>query len=469
MSTAETRVRPAAVAGRFYPADPGVLAADIDDLVRDAFEAEDPGSLPPKAIVVPHAGYQYSGSIAATAYAMLRAAKGSVERVVLLGPAHFVRVDGLATVSVDALETPLGPIAVDDDARRAVLTVAGVSVDDSAHAPEHSLEVHLPFLLRVLGDVRVLPLVVGRAEPATIADALDAVWGGPETLIVVSSDLSHYLDHATATSRDRETAAAIVGGDVDAIGSHDACGATGVRGLLVAACRRGLHAHLVDLRNSGDTAGSRDRVVGYGAFTFTVAQPRTPLDAGQRDRLLEIAVDAVRSRLAGGDDAIPKVVDLADPALTVAAASFVTLQRDGALLGCIGSLAADEPLAVGVAKHALGAAFSDPRLPAVTTDDYTAMSVKVSVLSDLEPMTVESFDELVPAVRPGIDGLLVTAGSRRATLLPSVWEDLPNPARFLDALWAKAGLARGAWPPGLTVARYETEEFGDPGPRMLAE
>jgi AmmeMemoRadiSam system protein B len=241
-----------------------VLAAQVDRYVT----TERPGPAP-KALIVPHAGYPYSGPIAGRGYATLRAGRDSIERVVLLGPAHYVPVRGLVTTSADQWATPLGPVDIDDDARRAVLTRPSVEIGDGAHAPEHSLEVHLPFLQRILTRFALLPLVVGHADADTVATALDAVWGGPETLIVVSTDLSHYHDHATAAVLDRRTAEAITAGREADLSADDACGVYPVRGLLVAARQHHLRTELVDLRSSGDTAGTPDRVVGYGAFTLT--------------------------------------------------------------------------------------------------------------------------------------------------------------------------------------------------------
>ncbi len=261
-----TRLRPAAVAGLFYPTDPDALAAT---LARDLDVAVPAGDPLPKAVIVPHAGYVYSGPIAGIAYARVERMKGLVQRVVLLGPAHRAWVDGLAVSSADAFATPLGTVPVDDALRRRVLELPAVRVDDRAHAAEHSLEVQLPFLQVTLGSFTVLPLAVGDAPPEAVAEVLDAVWGGPETLVVVSSDLSHYHDSATARARDRRTAAAIVTEDADAVGDEDACGARSVRGLLLTARRRGLAVRLLDLRNSGDTAGDRERVVGYGAFAVS--------------------------------------------------------------------------------------------------------------------------------------------------------------------------------------------------------
>jgi hypothetical protein len=258
------------VAGRFYPGDAGALAATVDDALAHATPWAGPA---PKALVVPHAGYVYSGPVAASGYRTLAAARDTVRRVVLIGPAHYVGVHGIAVSSADAFVTPLGAVPVDEELRAVVRALPGVSVDDAAHGPEHSLEVHLPFLQRALARFTVLPLVVGRADPDTVADVLDAAWGGPDTLVVVSSDLSHSLDQRSATTRDHATAAAIVAGRIADLTPQDACGVHAVQGLVVAAQRHGLHAEVLDLRTSADTAGDPARVVGYGAFAFTPAHP----------------------------------------------------------------------------------------------------------------------------------------------------------------------------------------------------
>jgi len=257
------RIRPPAVAGSFYPDDPTALAAAVDAFLGPA----PTGEAPPKAIIAPHAGYIYSGPIAGSAYGRLRPVRNVVTRVVLIGPAHRVPVAGLAVSGADAFATPLGDVPIDGAARTAALALPAVEVSDEAHAREHSLEVHLPFLQRVLARFAILPLVVGDAEPDEVVAVLERLWGGPETCIVASTDLSHYHDHATAAAHDRRTAEAIVARAVARIGDRDACGARSVRGLLEVARRRGLGVRLVDLRSSGDTAGPQDRVVGYGAFT----------------------------------------------------------------------------------------------------------------------------------------------------------------------------------------------------------
>jgi MEMO1 family protein len=258
-------VRPAAVAGTFYPADATVLREAVDD----ALAAAPRGGPAPKAIIAPHAGYRYSGPVAASAYARLLPARGTVERVVLVGPAHRVPVASMAVPSVDALATPLGQVRVDDAARRRALRLDTVVTDDRAHAGEHSLEVQLPFLMAVLGpDISVLPVVVGHATDDEVATLLEELWGGPETVVVVSSDLSHYEDYRSAARHDRVTADAILARHGERIGPYDACGALPVRGLLHMATRHGLDVELLDLRSSGDTVGDPSRVVGYGAFAL---------------------------------------------------------------------------------------------------------------------------------------------------------------------------------------------------------
>ena len=265
-------LRPVAVAGLFYPGEREALATDVADYLAEVTPAATADPRPPKAIIAPHAGYIYSGPIAASVYARLAPLRGRVKRVVLLGPAHRVYVAGAAVPSVEAFASPLGPVPLDREALALLRELPFVEVSDHAHAREHSLEVHLPFLQAVLGEFQLVPVVVGDASTEESAALLDTLWGGDETLLVVSSDLSHYLPYDAARRRDRETAEAILGLEARLV-PEEACGAIPINGLLRAARRRGLVPEQLDLRNSGDTAGDRDRVVGYGAFAF---RPKVP-------------------------------------------------------------------------------------------------------------------------------------------------------------------------------------------------
>jgi len=263
--------RPPAVAGLFYPAEPDALRRELqrhlDEAERGA-EAVPLGEGAPKAAIVPHAGLPFSGPVAARVYARLRPLRGRVTRVVLLGPAHRVPVRGLAVPEADRFESPLGALPVDGEALRRLEDLPQVVRSDRAHALEHSLEVQLPFLREVLGEVTLVPLAVGEASDDEVAEVLERLWGGPETLILVSSDLSHYLRYEEARRADAATTRAIEQLDADALDAGSACGRVPIRGLLVAARRHGLAPRTLDLRSSGDTAGPRSEVVGYGGWLF---------------------------------------------------------------------------------------------------------------------------------------------------------------------------------------------------------
>ena len=257
-------IRPPSVSGMFYPADKTLLAHDVHALI----ESSRPAHFIPKALIVPHAGYVYSGPVAASAYATLSASASRIRRVVLLGPTHRVSVRGLALPGADAFDTPLGSVQIDSEAVSIIENLPQVVVSPQAHAQEHSLEVQLPFLQTVLSDFKLLPLAVGMATADEVAEVLELLWGGEETLIVISSDLSHYLPYDLARSKDRETVQCVL--DQTLLTSYDqACGATPINGMILAARKHHMSVHLLDLRNSGDTAGSKEGVVGYASFAFT--------------------------------------------------------------------------------------------------------------------------------------------------------------------------------------------------------
>jgi AmmeMemoRadiSam system protein B len=260
------KIRPAAVAGSFYPSDPARLDAEVARLLGQASPC---GGAAPKALIAPHAGYVYSGAVAATAFAQLRGRGDGVARIVVIGPAHYVPLRGIALPTAEAFATPLGRVAVDRDALAAISDLPFVRTMDAAHAPEHAIEVELPFLQRVLPRFTLVPLLVGSATAPEVAEVLARLWGGGETLIVVSSDLSHYHDHQTARRLDAATAQRIERGDWAGLGHDDACGRLPIAGLLIEAARHGLAAQRLALCNSGDTAGPRHEVVGYGAWAFS--------------------------------------------------------------------------------------------------------------------------------------------------------------------------------------------------------
>ena len=261
-------VRPAAVQGLFYPSAPRELREQVEGFLSGTADKDVATHPRPKLLIAPHAGYVYSGPIAASAYALLRHPDAPpIRRVVLLGPAHRAWVNGLAAPQADAFQTPLGRIPIDRELLDRIADLPQVIRSDHAHAQEHSIEVHLPFLQMALGDFTLVPLVVGDTGGAAVAEVLERLWGGDETLIVISSDLSHYLPYAKAKLADNATVQRILRFDAG-LTPHEACGSEAINGALRAARRHGLKPRVLDLRNSGDTAGDHDRVVGYGAIAF---------------------------------------------------------------------------------------------------------------------------------------------------------------------------------------------------------
>jgi AmmeMemoRadiSam system protein B/AmmeMemoRadiSam system protein A len=440
-------IRPAAVAGLFYPGERRALAAEVQALLG-AVDAPAPRLRSPKALIVPHAGYVYSGAVAARAYDELSGARGIVRRVVLLGPVHRVAVRGLAAPAAEMFQTPLGSIPVDRPALRALQDLPQIVQSDPAHALEHCLEVQLPFLQTLLGDFSLVPLAVGMASVAEVAEVLERLWGGDETLIVISTDLSHYLAYDEARAVDAATLSRIAAcaSDID----HDeACGATPLNGLLAYARRRSLEVRLLAACNSGDTAGDKDRVVGYSAFGL-YQQPE--LYAGKT--LLRIAQDAIEEQLLGKPPVAADGAWLRQPG-----ASFVTLLKNGELRGCIGSLEAARALGADVADNAVGAAFRDPRFPALRADEWAQCEVEVSLLSAARRLHFDDEAELLSQIRAGEDGLILDAQGRRATFLPQVWASLPDKRAFLAELVRKAGLAPDTPLARCAISRYRVVKF----------
>jgi AmmeMemoRadiSam system protein B/AmmeMemoRadiSam system protein A len=452
-------VRAPAVAGAFYPSAAAELQAHVDSLLASASSAP---AARPKALVVPHAGYVYSGPIAANGYALLRPYRDRISRVVLLGPTHRVAVRGLALPAATAFATPLGEIPVDADAVASLRRLPQVCISDEVHALEHSLEVHLPFLQCVLNRFSLVPLAVGDASTQEVAQALNLLWGTDETLIVISSDLSHYLPYDRARAVDDQTARMILG-LTPQLNHRQACGATPVNGLLQVADERGLRPELIDLRNSGDTAGDRNRVVGYASFAFYPGADPAQSEIDQSDSTVDgkLLVSIARASIVGRFGLHFSVREAA-PFLHKPGASFVTLTNRGQLRGCIGSLSAHRKLLDDVRANACAAAFNDPRFSPLGFDELGAIRVEVSLLSALEPMKFRDQDDALAQIRPGSDGLVLEFGRYRGTFLPQVWESLPEPRRFLDELKRKAGLPANFWEDGVRLSRYTVAKWAEP-------
>jgi AmmeMemoRadiSam system protein B/AmmeMemoRadiSam system protein A len=434
----------------FYPGDAKALAVDIDELLGGV-QSLAPRLGFPKALIVPHAGYIYSGAVAAHAYEELAAARGVVRRVVLLGPVHRVAVRGLAVPTAEAFATPLGRIRIDREALLGLRDLPQVVASDQAHAAEHSLEVQLPFLQKQLGEFSLVPFAVGNASVEQVAAVIERLWGGPETLIVISTDLSHYHAYDAARAIDQATLARIAARATD-LDHEEACGATPLNGFLAVATKRGLPLKLLAACNSGDTAGGKGKVVGYSAFAAHEGG-EVSLDAAGAT-LLSIGRAAIEEKILG------KPKPGFDHAwLRQAGATFVTLTKNGQLRGCIGSLSPQRPLGADIAENALGAAFRDPRFPALAREEWPQCRVEVSLLSTPKPLRFADEADLLGQVVPGEDGLILEADGKRGTFLPQVWEGIPDKQVFLRELVKKAGLPPDTRLGRCKLSRYRVAKF----------
>ncbi len=446
-------VRPPAVAGQFYPGQ----AAELQQAV-DAYLQEASSDVPcPKAVIAPHAGYIYSGSIAAKAYAQVANGVDRISRVILMGPAHRVGFRGMALSGADFYATPLGQVPIDKAAIDSIRSLPAVGNLDQAHAEEHSLEVHLPFLQRCLKAFTLVPIVVGQCAPGDVARVLNTLWGGEETLIVISSDLSHFLNYEQAIEKDRNTSDLIVSRSSELTGEQT-CGCQPLNGFMQVLREKDLEVSELGLLNSGDTAGDPERVVGYGAYAVSDQVITQQLGLAERQQLLYIARKAIVERL-NGNDKFDLAVNQFSAVLQNPGASFVTLKIAGRLRGCIGSLQAQRPMLLDVAHNAMSAAFKDHRFKPLSSAEYAAVDVHISVLSAPVETPVSSRAELIALLQPGVHGLILEDGNHRSTYLPSVWEQLPYPEQFISELRAKAGLPREGWSDTIKVSLYTSEEF----------
>ena len=451
-----TAIKEPHVAGHFYPADGHACKAAVDSHLAVAHNNPIQAA---KVLIAPHAGLQFSGAVAGSIYAGLKDRTPRIQRVVLLGPAHRVAFKGIASTSADYWRSPLGLVPVDWDSLRKALSLPHVAIRDGAFKGEHSMEVHLPFLQRVLGPFQLVPLLVGDADKATVSAAIDRLWGGPETLIVISSDLSHFHDYDTATAQDGKTSQLIELGHGEKLTAQHACGHRAIVGALDQPRRRDLRITAIDVRNSGDTYGNKSRVVGYGAFAMEHAAGAR-LDAASRQQILAAARMALEHGSRHGKPVKVRYGSNLPAGLLAMRASFVTVELDRRLRGCIGSVVPHRQLLPDIITNTYKAGFGDPRFAPMSREEVSHAHVSVSILSHARQLTFQNEDELIAQVRPDQDGLILRDGKRQGLFLPSVWRSIPKAEDFVRRLKNKAGLPLDHWSSDLTVSRFSTESFG---------
>lgn len=451
---------PAQVAGKFYSADAEQLGREVDQYLAHAAKVTQLPEHPTKAIIAPHAGHRFSGQYAAIAYHHLAQNKDKIRRVVMFGPAHKMAFEGMAVIDRKVWETPLGAIPIDERMATNLARTPFLHKDTAPFMDEHCLEVHLPFLQRCLGEFTLVPIIIGNADEDSITKLFKLIWQYPSAAIVVSTDLSHFHDYESAQSIDTTTRQAIERLDSQGLKSKTACGAKPVKGMLSLARLHGLRATTIAFGNSGDTGGNKDRVVGYGSWRFDEAD-KAALPTKLQSELINIAAQSIGGY--GVHRQVPKLPkgNKIPIQLTNLRATFITLNLDGKLRGCIGTLQARRSLLEDVMANAIASAFRDPRFPELSSDEFAQLEISIAILGEAVAIDFKDEEDLLKQLQPGEDGLILTEKdtSHRATFLPAVWEKMASPTQFWQALKRKAGLKEDYWSDNIEVSRYRTEKF----------
>jgi AmmeMemoRadiSam system protein B/AmmeMemoRadiSam system protein A len=453
-------VRLPAVAGMFYSDSPDKLRGDVSSFLKTAGGVEVTGKI--RGLVSPHAGYIYSGVVAAAGY---RQVDPSIKTVFLLGSSHRIPLGAPSIPAVQAYQTPLGRVPLSKLASTLRNSPGFVSVID-AHLQEHSLEVQLPFLQLMLKDFEIVPILINSSDPKVLAETL-APHITEDTLIVASTDLSHYYSYETAVPLDRVCTTAITGGKFSDMPLCEACGKQAVLTLMHIAKTKGWRGVLLDYKNSGDTAGSKNRVVGYASIAFVEGKEMTNamkeiLPAQDREALLRLARSVIEARLVEGVE-VDRPRDVS-PVFNEMRGCFVTLHKNGQLRGCIGTIEPTCSLIECVERNAKNAAFSDPRFPALSEKELKEVDIEISVLSVPRTLTFKDGEELKGQLEPNVHGVILSQGMHRSTFLPQVWKQLPKKEKFLEHLCLKGGMSATAWQePKTKVEVYTAEVFGELG------
>ena len=464
-------IRPPAVAGAFYPQDPQELRSMVQGFLDRAPQA---GQGEPKAFVSPHAGYIYSGQVAAYGYKNLKKAPANTpRRVIVLAPSHRSYLDGVSVGNYSAYQTPLGEVEIDQMAVNQLAAHPDVSRDPESHKMDHSLEVQLPFLQETLVNFRLVPVMFGDISGVQLADIIATCWQ-PGDMIIGSSDLSHFHPYDKAMELDQISHDAVLSRQPRKIESCEACGKTGISAILEIARRNKWQPSLANYCNSGDSAGDKSRVVGYATYLFYPDQGTGSIQPATNIGKKPMADNSTASlphpdlpglvrrhlekKLGGENGADAATLAKECPALDKMGATFITLTKGGALRGCIGSLVAHRPLAQDLLENGLCAAIKDPRFPPVTLEELATLRVEVSLLSEPEPLLYHDAEDLLACLKPGIHGVILKKDGRQSTFLPQVWDQLPDPITFLTHLCQKAGLSGDCWQHNPQILTYTVEK-----------
>lgn len=440
------KVRPASAAGKFYTSDKAELSAQLDYFSHNNTYDYDYRS---RAIIVPHAGYVYSGQLASEGFQYL---DKDIKNIFIIAPSHYVALKNPAISAFDKWSTPLGEIEVNQEMNNELVQRFGLEFEDEAFKNEHAVEVQVPFIQKIFSNAKIIPILAG-PNYEKITKIIATYYPNPENAFVISSDLSHFYNTVQARKMDNVTAEMIEMKDIEKFSSEQACGAVGVLGLVNFAKNKSYSLIRVGMINSGDVTGDTSSVVGYGSWILCEGAKNTFIKKYFSDFVINTCKNSI---LAGLNDEAP--ICLKTPAVfNQLGASFVTLEKNGDLRGCIGSIIAHRPLIEDLIKNSQSSAFSDPRFQPLRKDEFDDLSINVSLLSEPEKMHFDDEADLLSQIVPFEDGIIIKERSYQAVYLPSVWEQLPEKTMFLNSLKVKAGLPENYFSQTLEAYRYTTE------------
>ena len=432
------------VAGMFYTADKTQLQNQINEFKKNS---KNTYITPTRAVIVPHAGLVYSGRLA---YEGISQLDKNLKNIFIFAPAHRVAFEGIALTSYDAWATPLGEININKDITKELISKFGGKYNDNALAPEHAIEVEIPFIQTVFKDVKIIPVLIGKEDYDKVYKIISYYYPNPENGFVISSDLSHYLPDDRAKKVDGYTAQLIETCTTNNFSHELACGATGILGLIQFANEKNYSLIRIDMANSSDATFERDRVVGYGCWFLYEGDRNEFIKENYSDFIINLCKDSIKNKNTNSAEIVyPKV-------LSEYGAVFVTLEKFGNLRGCIGSIIPHRPLIDDIIINAQNAAYSDTRFRPVEKGEIKDLKIAVSLLSVPKQMHFKDEEDLLNQIRPNIDGIIIKDGNYQAVYLPSVWEQLPDKRDFLNSLKVKAGLPASHFSKTFEAYRFET-------------
>lgn len=440
------KIRPASAAGKFYTSDKAELLAQLDYFSHNNSYDYDYKT---RAIIVPHAGYIYSGQLASEGFQYL---DKNVKNIFIIAPSHYVALKNPAISAFDKWSTPLGEIEVNQEMNNELVQRFGCEFEDDAFKNEHASEVQVPFIQKFFEHVKIVPILAG-PNPEKITKIIATYYPDPENAFVISSDLSHFYDTVKARKIDNVTAEMIEMKDVEKFNSEQACGSVGILGLVNFAKNKSYSLIRVGMVNSGDVTGDTASVVGYGSWLLYEGAKNIFIKKYFSDFVINTCKNSILSEF--GQE--PQICQKTPVVFNELGASFVTLEKGNNLRGCIGSIIAHRPLIEDLVKNSQSSAFSDPRFPPLKKEEFDDLSINVSLLSEPEKMIFDDEADLINQIRPFEDGIIIKERSYQAVYLPSVWEQLPEKTMFLNSLKVKAGLSENYFSQTFEAYRFTTE------------